>query len=349
MKEEHLKLHKHGKKSRRIRAAIGGKENIKKQNETTNYTSLWTSQTNRTIPQRTESVQNHSSKHGLLAADSLPGKRTVSDPSAFQSQIQGFPSNPTTKSLLQTNSSRLKEPQDGGPTVQTAAPQPDRKKVEPPVSRGMLLGDVNNESQAARPEVLVAISEDEGTNLVKQDQNDSAQRGKKTEIEKNLIVDQNLKDRPVAVAEREADGNTQSLHKSENTESQSASNLQPESLPQPEAHRDTSSKDCGTCKAGEPCECTENDNAAVRAVLQKTPRSDEAVWAAASLGFLLILLTLSILHTRLYRHWRTTPSLYWHDPQQDYDSVAGRWAARKNDASNFHKDVVLSCLDLQEM
>lgn len=58
---------------------------------------------------------------------------------------------------------------------------------------------------------------------------------------------------------------------------------------------------------------------------QRTPRTDEAAWAAAALGFLLVLLTLSILHTRLYRHWRTTPSLYWHDPQQDYDSVAGRW------------------------
>ncbi|XP_062328837.1 tumor protein p53-inducible protein 13 isoform X1 [Osmerus eperlanus] len=53
-----------------------------------------------------------------------------------------------------------------------------------------------------------------------------------------------------------------------------------------------------------------------------TARTDEAVWAAAALGFLLVLLALSVLHTRLYRHWRTTPSLYWHDPQQDYDNVA---------------------------
>ncbi|XP_074497518.1 uncharacterized protein tp53i13 isoform X2 [Sebastes fasciatus] len=53
-----------------------------------------------------------------------------------------------------------------------------------------------------------------------------------------------------------------------------------------------------------------------------TPRTDEAMWAAAALGFLLILLAVSVLHTRLYRHWRTMPSLYWHNPQQDYDSVA---------------------------
>lgn len=56
----------------------------------------------------------------------------------------------------------------------------------------------------------------------------------------------------------------------------------------------------------------------------RTLRTDEAVWAAAALGFLLVLLALSVLHTRLYRHWRTMPSLYWRDPQQDYDSVAGR-------------------------
>lgn len=55
---------------------------------------------------------------------------------------------------------------------------------------------------------------------------------------------------------------------------------------------------------------------------QRTPRSDEAVWAAAALGFLLVLLTLSVLHTRLYRHWRRGPSLYWRDPRQDYESVA---------------------------
>jgi hypothetical protein len=54
-----------------------------------------------------------------------------------------------------------------------------------------------------------------------------------------------------------------------------------------------------------------------------TPRTDEAVWAAAALGFLLVLLVLSVLHTRLYRHWRTTPSMYWHDSKQDYDRVAG--------------------------
>ncbi|CAL8360966.1 unnamed protein product [Merluccius merluccius] len=54
----------------------------------------------------------------------------------------------------------------------------------------------------------------------------------------------------------------------------------------------------------------------------RTPRTDQAAWAAGALGFLLVLLALSVLHTRLYRQWRTTPSMYWHDPRRDYDSVA---------------------------
>ncbi|KAI4878560.1 hypothetical protein NFI96_016745 [Prochilodus magdalenae] len=53
-----------------------------------------------------------------------------------------------------------------------------------------------------------------------------------------------------------------------------------------------------------------------------TQHTDEAVWAAAALGFLFVLLTLSVLHTRLYRNWRTPPSLYWHETRQDYESVA---------------------------
>lgn len=77
------------------------------------------------------------------------------------------------------------------------------------------------------------------------------------------------------------------------------------------------------------CECTETVAPLGGAVagpgdrMLPTPRTDEAVWAAAALGFLLVLLVLSVLHTRLYRHWRTTPSMYWHDSKQDYDRVAG--------------------------
>ncbi|KAJ8280775.1 hypothetical protein GJAV_G00058840 [Gymnothorax javanicus] len=80
-------------------------------------------------------------------------------------------------------------------------------------------------------------------------------------------------------------------------------------------HRDT--PECCECVVtGAPPE------GAVLRVKQPTLRTDEAVWAAAALGFLLVLLALSVLHTRLYQHWRTAPSLYWHHPRHDDDSVA---------------------------
>ncbi|XP_069040697.1 tumor protein p53-inducible protein 13 isoform X2 [Lepisosteus oculatus] len=74
-----------------------------------------------------------------------------------------------------------------------------------------------------------------------------------------------------------------------------------------------------------PCECREQRGPARGARLGlrlPTPRTEEAAWAAAALGFLLALLTLAVLHTRLYRHWQRAPSLYWQDPQAGYDSVA---------------------------
>uniref|UniRef100_H3B257 Tumor protein p53 inducible protein 13 n=1 Tax=Latimeria chalumnae TaxID=7897 RepID=H3B257_LATCH len=42
-----------------------------------------------------------------------------------------------------------------------------------------------------------------------------------------------------------------------------------------------------------------------------TPRTEEAVWAAAALTFLFVVLTLSVLYTRLYRKFRKSESLYW--------------------------------------
>nr|XP_057936740.1 uncharacterized protein tp53i13 isoform X2 [Doryrhamphus excisus] len=85
------------------------------------------------------------------------------------------------------------------------------------------------------------------------------------------------------------------------------------------------SHDCSSCVEDQPCDCNKDPEGRATLVsigLPRTARSDEAVWAAAALGFLLVLLTLSVLHTRLYRHWRTMPSLYWHEARQDYDSVA---------------------------
>ncbi|XP_039613128.1 tumor protein p53-inducible protein 13 isoform X4 [Polypterus senegalus] len=62
-----------------------------------------------------------------------------------------------------------------------------------------------------------------------------------------------------------------------------------------------------------------------RSVHLPTPRTEEAAWAAAALGFLLVILTLAILHTRLYRGCQRGPSLYWPAQQHEfheYDSVA---------------------------
>ncbi|XP_034260205.2 tumor protein p53-inducible protein 13 [Pantherophis guttatus] len=42
-----------------------------------------------------------------------------------------------------------------------------------------------------------------------------------------------------------------------------------------------------------------------------TPRTEEAAWAASALTFLLVLLTLAVLYTRLHRKCRRGPSLYW--------------------------------------
>lgn len=88
------------------------------------------------------------------------------------------------------------------------------------------------------------------------------------------------------------------------------------------------SQTCDGCRTAERHECNRSPVAGagpplVKKAFPKSPRTDEAVWAAAALGSLLVLLALAVLHTRLYRHWRTTPSLYWYDPQQDYESVAG--------------------------
>lgn len=76
------------------------------------------------------------------------------------------------------------------------------------------------------------------------------------------------------------------------------------------------------------------------------PRTDEAAWAAAAVGFLLVLLTLSVLHTRLYRHCRPSTSLYWQDGQRDYENVGGKYTVISScfvDSSDSHQ----RCLMLQ--
>lgn len=119
-------------------------------------------------------------------------------------------------------------------------------------------------------------------------------------------------------------------HRGETTGPESVAPSQSELAFQPQFHHHIqTSQECKGCRARERCQCTMGPVAEAGAPLvkkgfPKSPRTDEAVWAAAALGSLLVLLALAVLHTRLYRHWRTAPSLYWYDPHQDYESVAGR-------------------------
>ncbi|KAL7986860.1 hypothetical protein Chor_005779 [Crotalus horridus] len=71
-------------------------------------------------------------------------------------------------------------------------------------------------------------------------------------------------------------------------------------------------------KAG--CRCPDSQRATVAAraleagqggLRVPTPRTEEAAWAASALTFLLVVLTLAVLYTRLHRKCRRGPSLYW--------------------------------------
>ncbi|KAM8977047.1 tumor protein p53-inducible protein 13 [Pelodytes ibericus] len=55
-----------------------------------------------------------------------------------------------------------------------------------------------------------------------------------------------------------------------------------------------------------------------------TPRTAEATWAAASLIFLVVLLTVCVLYTQIYKKFRKSQSLYWGSRRssQDTESVA---------------------------
>ncbi|XP_063147155.1 tumor protein p53-inducible protein 13 [Candoia aspera] len=48
-----------------------------------------------------------------------------------------------------------------------------------------------------------------------------------------------------------------------------------------------------------------------------TPRTEEAAWAASALTFLLVVLTLAVLYTRLHQKCRRGPSLYWRTSSEE--------------------------------
>ncbi|KAM4567154.1 uncharacterized protein tp53i13 isoform 2-T2 [Odontesthes bonariensis] len=308
MKEEHLIR----SKSREMRAAIG--EVQEKNSERLNTTS----QTHRTVTQKDSSMLGSS-------ANSLVGKRNLSDPSfqrpTLQSKIpkqdQGFTHRPTThsasvifKTAVRTDSvgSRTSQAEKGGPVPET---------------------DLRGMDSSAGTDVLP----DGGTSEQSHRDADSAKRSmKENKSDEERAADGETKDNQVVdVKEREAERKQKhiaahSRHNSGNSGFHSASKTQSESQPREKPQPAILSEDCGGCQ-GERCDCAKTPGAETGAAvaskgLPRTPRTDEAMWAAAALGFLLVLLTLSVLHTRLYRRWRTVPSLYWHDPQRDYDSVA---------------------------
>ncbi|KAM6931845.1 uncharacterized protein tp53i13 isoform 2-T2 [Lycodopsis pacificus] len=327
MKSRSWQLMKEGGKRRRLRAAITEiRENGEEEKE---REDTITHQSNRTTISRTGGIQNNNFTVGP-STDSPPGTRTLPDPpgskeAPAQSQIQntkqGLPPRPTTPLG----------------SLQTAAEQPKHTDLRDP-----LAGVVNREqNQTARPEAPALSSKDEDKHSLKgnvskaniYDKHNTADGARKG----NEVVD--VKERELERKQTHSD--THSQHKGEKMGLDSVSKLQSEPQPQkPQpASRPPSSLDCAGCKAGEHCECNKDSGAsdAVDTGSLRTPRTDEAVWAAAALGFLLILLTLSVLHTRLYRHWRTTPSLYWRDPQWDYDSVADVIRRRLRIANKRHK------------
>ncbi|XP_035535298.1 tumor protein p53-inducible protein 13 isoform X1 [Morone saxatilis] len=311
----------------------------------------------RTTVSRTGDGQSYNSTLGP-PEDSPLRNRTLSDPPGLkedpsQSKIQNINQSltprPTTplgsnmpETALRTDSVGSTESQKSRLTVQTAAQNPSLKHTtlqnpNPSAGLDVLADGVNNErNHTASPEALSLNSKDEGTDSVKHRMKGS----KEKDSDKDSAADGMMKDNEVVdVKERELEhkqthSGKHSHHKSQKTGFESVSKSQSDPLSQPQQNPNPqplsyvpNSHDCDSCKAGERCECDEDLGAEARAAavnkgLPRTPRTDEAVWAAAALGFLLVLLTLSVLHTRLYRHWRTMPSLYWHDPQQDYDSVA---------------------------
>lgn len=365
IKKESLKHIKEEGKSRQIRAAIretqenNKDEKNERQNAVTHQSNRTTSRTEDVQNYNSTLGEPADSPPGNKTLTDPPGPKEVPPQSKIQNINQGLTPRPTTSSRSNMSETTLKSDSLGFRTpasqksrleLQTAAQEvspklPDLTNPNPSAGLDGLTHGVNREhNDTARPNILALSSKDEGTDSAKQRDKDSVKQSLKENVSqektfnKGTTADGMTKDNEVVdVKERELEhkqthSHTHSHHKSENTGFDSVSKSQSEPPPKPQQHQNPqpasylpNSRDCGSCRAGEYCDCNEDSEASANVVnkgFPRTPRTDEAVWAAAALGFLLILLTLSVLHTRLYRHWRTAPSLYWHNPQQDYDSVA---------------------------
>ncbi|XP_060929023.1 uncharacterized protein tp53i13 [Limanda limanda] len=273
----------------------------------------------------TADIQNNNTTLG--PSEESPGNRTLADPPGPSeapppSNIQNLNQNLTAGQVtplgsnmsevsdsleLKTSDSQKSLITIEEETLQLTSEPSEAQNTNPSAQTEVLSDVVNSEDKlSAGPEALDLSPRDEGT--------DSAQhsRREKDSKEKSYIpADGKLKSNEVLdVKERElvhkqTHGHPHSHHK-QNHSVDSVSKSQSAPPPLPDSHDLAADVQPTIMSYG----------------LPRTPRTDEAVWAAAALGFLLVLLTLSVLHTRLYRHWRTTPSLYWRDPRQDYDSVA---------------------------
>ncbi|XP_041669039.1 tumor protein p53-inducible protein 13 isoform X2 [Cheilinus undulatus] len=351
-----FKQFKEDGKIRRIRNVNGEKQKSHSEENTTTHVSKFLSnQTN-----GKGDNQKHNSTLGS-SADSLSESRTLSYPQGLskapshhdikninQSLIHS-PTASLASNMLETAPRMDLESQKIRLTLQKAAQLPRTKNTglrspKPSASFKFLTDGVDSEhNHAARPETKAISSKNGGTESTEEKDKDSALKDngpKEKHTEKKVTVDSIMKDiKIVDVKERELEqrkthSDTHSHNHSVKTGSDSVFKSQPQTHINSKQHPNHQPASflpkrhgCGGCKEGEQCDCTkdsqtESNAAFVNKGLPRTPRSEEALWAASALGFLLILLTLSVLHTRLYRHWRTSPSLYWHDPKQDYDSVA---------------------------
>lgn len=267
----------------------------------------------RTVPQRSGDGQNNSSTLGSSA-----GQRKLFHLSSSREapQVPTQASKPRLTAPLALNIS------------ETGAQNGLRKLNHSAVSA---YGVSSKRTFTDRPEALTLKETDSIKHNIKVDKSkEKILDSSDGNMEDNEVVDVKVRE----LEHTQIHGAPGSHQKSESTVSDSVpkpqSEAQAQQHPQAASHSQPISRDCNSCTPGEHCGCAKASGseaqaaaAVVRKELQRTPRTDEAVWAAAALGFLLVLLTLSVLHTRLYRHWRITPSLYWHNPSDDYDSVAG--------------------------
>jgi len=290
VKRESSRRMKERGQRRQIRAAVKGEEGNQREDTITHRSNRTTNISG------TRDIQNHNFTLG-----------PPTDPPEIQNTNQGLTPRSTTPS--RTHMSRTTLTSD----------------IINPLADG-----VNGEgNQTAGHE-----DEDEGTHSVEQRDEDFVKHSLRYNVSKANVFSEDdpagggrrgdeavdVKGRELEPEPTHADGNGFHSVSKPRSESRRHQNPQPAGRP----------PDCDGCSAGGGCECDEDSGAVSKKGLPGTPRTDEAAWAAAAaLGFLLILLTLSVLHTRLYRHWRTAPSLYWRDTRQDYDSVAGRWGTRE--------------------